>query len=186
MGWDGEILAMGGETRMRNDQVSSAYRRHFGELRRYLTRRIGCPQTAEDLTQETFIRLYRMQSLAGVVDLRSYLYRIAGNLMIDHVRATRAKSQPTDTVSIDLVVDVRSDDVGGEHATVVRDELRRVAAVVGELSESCGRIFWLSRAEGLCNYEIADQLGVCLSTVEKNINRAMRHCRGRLTESMAA
>lgn len=169
----------------RADQYAQAYRRWQPEIRRWLFARLRCRQTAEDLCQETFIRLVRVRDLDEVGDMRAYLYRVAANLLIDHVRATKAKSQPTELVDVDAQHDLACDRPSSEQVVVYRDKVRRLGRVVDGLSSDCRRIFWLSRAGGYCNYEIADRMGVCLSTVEKNINRATRRCREELGQDFA-
>jgi RNA polymerase sigma factor (sigma-70 family) len=174
-----------GDARLR---VSDAYRQHAGELQRYLTRKLRCAETAEDITQDLFIRLFRIGDLSHVKELRPYLYRMAENLLIDHYRSAWAKFQYRHAVSLDHVENLGDDRANSEDMVVLRDQLQRVVTIVDELPDSCGRIFWLSRAQGYCNFEIAEQLGICLSTVEKNVNRATRHCQSRLgkTEQFAS
>lgn len=163
-------------------RISGAYQQHARDVRRFLRRRSGCAATAEDLTQETFVRLMNVAAFDEVKNMRSYLFRIASNLLIDHQRMRSAKSQPRELVELERAFDLRDEAPGAEILLLQRDQLRQVSGFLGELSKSCQEIFWLSRVVGLANHEIAERRGVCLSTVEKNISWATRHCRTRTAE----
>ncbi|GIL39122.1 RNA polymerase sigma factor [Roseiterribacter gracilis] len=156
--------------------MATLYRRHAAEIRAYLQSRLGCRATADDLTQDAFLRL-ALADLGSVQDVRSYLYRVASNLLIDHHRHARRKHAPTELRELDECHDLASSEPDPEQMLVWRDEVRQLQRGVGVLSPLCQNIFWLSRAEGFRNAEIAKMLGVCVSTVEKNIGRAERHCR---------
>lgn len=67
--------------------IANLYRRHFGELRAFLLRRVGCHEMAAELTHDTFIRVMSYEPGEPVRNSRALLYRIAGNLAIDHHRA---------------------------------------------------------------------------------------------------
>lgn len=181
---EGLMAPLGGASPVRA-RVRCAYESYATDVRRFLMRRSRCPIIAEDLTQETFIRLMRAPALEAVNDMRPYLFRIASNLLIDYRRAARAKSQPSEFVELERAFELHDDAPDAEEVSVFRDELRQIFGLLDELSASCREIFWLSRVAGLCNSEIAEKLGVCLSTVEKNINRATRHCRSRFAELAA-
>lgn len=158
-----------------SERIESAFRHHHDEVRRFLLSRTGCAATAEDILQDTYIRLIGTEGEMSITDLRSYMFKIACNLMIDnHRRFVRTTAL---TVDIDDNHDLPAPEPDAELIMSLRDEIRQMERGLSSLSQLARRIFWLSRAEGFRNYEIADMLGVCLSTVEKNINKATRCCR---------
>jgi RNA polymerase sigma factor (sigma-70 family) len=163
----------------RATRVGVAYRAHIGEIRAFLQSRTGCRETAEDLAQEVYLRLYGAIDLAAVQDLKSYLYRIAGNLLIDHYRSVSRKTAPAELRELSDEADLVYDAPTAEDMLLLRDEIRQVATSIGEMSSLCQNIFWLSKAQGFRNNEIASMLGVCLSTVEKNLSRATKRCESR-------
>jgi RNA polymerase sigma-70 factor (ECF subfamily) len=58
----------------------------------------------------------------------------------------------------------------------------RIASILEKLPERCGKIFYMSRFEGLKYAEIAEKLSVSVKTVESNMGRALKEFRKELTE----
>lgn len=151
------------------------------QLHRFLTRRVQCPETAADLVQEVYLRLPQIQaSVVSEVNVRAWLFRVAANLSIDHVRSQRRHSE------------ILNEFYGGETeidqaptlylATLDRDRLKRVQNALEELPEQCAEVLYLSRIEGYSHAEIAGQLGISKSLVEKHVSRALNHCRRAVDE----
>jgi RNA polymerase sigma factor (sigma-70 family) len=155
-----------------------AFQACAADLRRFFAGRLRCEQTAADLTQEMYLRLARIDEPHLIADLRSYLFRIAANLATDHERARRRRANLIDEDADWLAVPDQT--ASPEAALLAKEELRLVEEALTELSPLCRRIFLLNRFDGLAHGEIAARLGVCKSTVEKNIARALNRCRERL------
>jgi len=159
-------------------QIDSIYSNYANSLRRYLRSRVGCRATADDLTQDAFLHLCATDSSAKIDDPKSYLFRIAHNLVVDHHRWQHRKTGPGDAIELGSVgtdeLDIPSSELSAEEVLAFGDEMRAVDRSLENLSHTCRQIFWLSRGFGFRNYEIASMLGVCISTVEKNLSRAVR------------
>ncbi len=156
--------------------VANAYVLYADSIRGFIISKINCFHTAEDLTQEVFIRLHRAAGLDKVKDLKAYLFRVANNIVIDYYRSKNGKTVPREMRDIEEEPHLPVDEPSAEEITLNRERVSEVVNAVGELSSLCQRIFWLSRAHGFRNHEIAEMQNICLSTVEKNISRATRHC----------
>ncbi|RCI69961.1 RNA polymerase subunit sigma, partial [Pseudomonas aeruginosa] len=63
--------------------VGSLYRDHRGWLLAWLNRNLGCRQRAEDLSQDTFVRLLGRPELPGLREPRAFLAKVARGLLID-------------------------------------------------------------------------------------------------------
>lgn len=63
-----------------------AFLRHQLELWAYLNRKVHCVDTADDLLHDTFLRIAQLESGSAIVNPRAFLYRVAGNLALDHLR----------------------------------------------------------------------------------------------------
>ncbi|GII02879.1 RNA polymerase sigma factor [Planobispora takensis] len=153
------------------DRFGAVFDAHYGEIRRYIGRRLDIA-TAEDLAAETFLIAFRRRGRfdPGRGAVRPWLYGIATNLVNRHRRAelrryrVLARTGPP------------ADDDGHDQRVV-----DRVAAgvTVGRLSEALAR---LSRGErdavllaayGELTYdEIAEALGVACGTVASRLSRA--------------
>lgn len=147
------------------------YQRHFGELRAFILRRVGCHELAAELTNETFIRVLSYEANRPILNQRAFLYRIAGNLAIDHHRSKQEQTECIDdhADSEHLATDVT------DPARVVcaRQTLERLRLLIEALPPQCRRAFILFKFEGLSHAEIAAKLGVSKNAVEKLLIRAL-------------
>ncbi len=161
--------------------ILSVFESYTQELRRFLTGRVRCAVTAEDLMQETYVRLQRIEQPHLIQDLRTYMFRIASNLATDHLRAQGRRSELIDHGADCLSIeDTRSTP---DHMLLAKEELEIVTVALQDLSPLCQQIFLLNRFEGMKHSVIAARLAISRSTVEKNIARALNHCRRRLNHS---
>lgn len=153
----------------------------FGEIRpellRLLVTRTQNPDLAADLTQDIFVKLMALDvALPDRQQARAYIFRMAINLAIDRARMDTRRAQILDGAQ------VLFEDAGPNPETlaVTRDQIRRVERALAELPAKCGEVLMLVRMHGLSHREVAEQLGVSVSLVEKYQLRALRHCRHRL------
>ncbi|PZQ50684.1 MAG: RNA polymerase subunit sigma-70 [Rhodovulum sulfidophilum] len=149
---------------------SDLYLRESGRLRRIGAAITADPRDAEEVTQEVFVRL-----LAGRVEPRGLglLTRMTRNLAIDRLRRRRGHAAARPTLALTAApVEARCP----EAALAAREDLRDLARLLAGMPARRRRTFLLSRLEGLPQAEIARQLGVSLSTVEKDLRAALELC----------
>ncbi|MGR9013801.1 MAG: RNA polymerase sigma factor [Gammaproteobacteria bacterium] len=150
-------------------------------LHQFLARRVQCPETAADLTQEVYLRLPQIQaSVADEMGVRAWLFRVASNLSIDHLRSQRRHAELLNQFCGN---ETEIDKAPSPYRAVMdRDRLNRVQNALKDLPDQCAEVLYLSRIEGYSHAEIAGQLGVSKSLVEKQVTRALNHCRQALNE----
>jgi RNA polymerase sigma factor (sigma-70 family) len=146
---------------------------HRRELYLYLAERLNDREMAADLAQETFLRFAEKGADITVVCDRSYLYRIARNLAIDHVRGVN--SRRTDATAHDDLANIAEDRPDPEQIVDARARLDRLRAVIRELPERTRRVFALHRIEELTYDEVAKRMGISESSVQKHLAKALRH-----------
>ncbi|MEM9681975.1 MAG: RNA polymerase sigma factor [Pseudomonadota bacterium] len=154
---------------------------HRREVQAYLTRKLRNAETAADLTQETFLRLTERaggNAAAVITHERSYLYRIAHNVAVDHLR--RVGRERTDIVAPVELDHLADETPSPERAAGSRDELAVVRAAIRELPDRTQQIFVLARILGLTYREVAARLRVSESSVQKHLARATKHVMLRL------
>lgn len=150
-----------------------------GELLRFLTARLGDSVMAEDALQDLWVRLQAADT-GPVANARAYLYRAAQNVALDAVR-TRQRGSARDRQwaaahggpgiePVDLAPNAEAD-------MLAREEVAALAAAIAALPEAAGRAFRLHKLDGLSHAEVAAQLGISRSGVEKHIAVAMAHLR---------
>ena len=170
----------GGDTAVFDILVQRWDRKIQGAIYRF----VGASEDARDLCQEAFLRAYRgLRTFKKDARFSSWLYQIALNVCRDRLRRRRGRT----VVSLDEL------DEGGQEAAVVpgpsplelaeaRDISDRVARAVASLAEEQREVIVLKEYEGLTFAEIAEVLGVPLSTVKTRLYRGLVQLRQRLEE----
>ena len=146
------------------------FRENEGVLIRFLARRVRCRTTAQDLAQELVIRIQRAPWQA-VYNPRAFLFRMAANLASTHRSQARRRAEVADELKELLSSDV--DEVTPERQLLAADELQRVAAVLESLPERTRQILVWHRYDGVQQVEIARQLGISTTAVEKHLRKAL-------------
>lgn len=156
----------------------SAFTRHYEALLSHVSRRIGNPAVASDVVQDTFLRIQASVPATEVASPTAYLFRVADNLAIDHLRQETARARH---FSPDADYEaVAAPEPSPEHALDYKQRLQRLEAAIAELPPKCREVFLLHKFDGLSHGEIAEQLGISRSMVEKHVMKALAHCRDRL------
>ncbi|MEX2455435.1 MAG: RNA polymerase sigma factor [Rhodospirillaceae bacterium] len=166
---------------MKKNDLTSLFLAHRRELHAFLNKKLRNADTAADLTQETFLRFAEFRAdnpTVAIAHERSYLYRTAHNLAIDHLRRERrAPTERADDVEIAGV----ADDIPSPEAIIGgREEIDRIREALLELPDRTRQVFALARLEGLIYQDVADRLGISTSSVQKHLMTATRHVMLRL------
>eukprot|EP01032_Pedospumella_encystans_P036726 gene36726-41568_t len=153
--------------------VETLYGDHHAWLQGWLRRKLGNACDAADLAQDTFMRvLGRPRELAELREPRAWLTTIAHGLAVDHVRR-----KTLERACLDAIAHLPEPQAPSPEAQLMLVEaLVRIDAMLDGLAPKARSAFLLSRLEGLGYNEIARQLGVSLSSVEKYMATAIRHC----------
>ena len=141
---------------------------HEGALAARLRRLCPAGCDVENLVAESLARASCARDIDRIHAGRGYLFAIARNLLIDAARRDTI-------VSLDFVADLdalRSDD-SMEAAITARAELRNLQAIIDTLPPQCRRVFLLRRVHDLSLGEIAGQMALSVSTVEKHLAKAV-------------
>ena len=141
-------------------------------LFRFTVYRVHDEDIAEDITQETFIRVWKnRKKLQPTKSFFSLIARISSNLCYDHFRHIKVRQRHKD--SVPQHGDSHFDNPeAGIQADVLQAEIQRI--VNAKLPEKCRIIFILSRINGMANPEIATELDLSIRTVENQIYRALK------------
>jgi RNA polymerase sigma-70 factor (ECF subfamily) len=172
--------------RCRNGELGAfeeLYRAHSARLYSLACRMLGNPADAEDLLQDIFLAAHRkLDSFRGESALGTWLYRLAMNLILDHVRSRAARTgQLTDGLDDASIVP----DAGGHRLAdraITRIDLERAVA---ELPEGCRAAFLLHDVEGLEHREVSEALGIAEGTSKSQVHKARLRLRGLLGRSSA-
>lgn len=159
-------------------------REHSARVYRLAYRLSGNRQDAEDLTQETFLRVFRSLSSYTPGTFEGWLHRITTNLFLDQVRRKkriRMEAMGDDAARVAAPEDRGRPERGFEHANLDHD----VQAALDALRPEYRAAVVLCDIEGLSYEEIAVTLGIKLGTVRSRIHRARAQLRDALEHRRA-
>gem|GEM_PF-39597 len=131
------------------------------------------PEDAREIAQETFIRVWEHRlDIRPETSFSSYIFTIARNLIYNALRRAAYWEK--------YLRDPGIQQAAGSGMPTPADE-RELQRLIGEavlqLPDKCRQIFRKSRYEGFSNQEIADELAISKSTVENQLNKALRNIR---------
>lgn len=158
-----------GVTRLDGEAVlRRAYTAHGAELFRMAARSLGDRGLAEEVVQETFVRAWRAQERfdADRSSLRTWLFAIARNLVIDAARARSVRPQ----VAGEVEETHRVDDDPTEQVVVAM----QIEEALGRISPEHRQVLVEVHYRGRPHAEVAQELGVALGTVRSRVYYGLR------------
>ena len=149
------------------------FRQREAEILRAAYRILGNWADAEDVAQETFIRLSRQGvNFASDGALRSWLYRVAINLCLDRKRSSR---------KFDEMPEMAAQGPSAEAATIRSEQRQQVMTALQSLPPKERAVIVLREIEGLSTAEVAEILGSTDVTVRTQVSKAIGKLRSMLT-----
>ena len=142
-------------------RVERLYLSYQPQVLRYLTRMLGQRETAQDLTQETFLRATRSDAPDEDPQQRAWIFRIARNLALNHIRDTSRH--------LALTPDAPRTDTAAPHDTALI-----VNEAVGKLPALDRDVLVLRESAGLTYDEIAAACGITTDAVRASSGRGRR------------
>lgn len=143
-------------------------------IRRFFARRVRDHADVDDLTQQVFERLLKRAELSSITNVQGYLFQIAANLLAERARSTARRTlvirEENATESLEP-----AEELTPERILLGREACERIVAALQELPARVRAVFVLSRFEEMKAHEIAARLGVSISTVEHDMQRAVKH-----------
>lgn len=147
------------------------YRATLAPLRRYLARLLGNATDAQDVAHDAYLRVYPKVQDQTAVNPEAVLYTTARRLAINQLK--RRSITPISPTSTGLE-NATSPAPGVIQQVMARQELQQLEAAIARLPEGCRAVLLLRKIELLSHQEIAQRLGIAVSTVEKQHARALR------------
>jgi RNA polymerase sigma-70 factor (ECF subfamily) len=156
-------------------------------LLRYFLRRVRQRAQAEDLVQDTLLRVIRASEFGVIEHPESYVFKVAANLLKDQRRsALRHPSvggQMLEPETVDEVQEALIDERSPERVLAGETSLAQVLQALDEIGEMTRNVFILFRLEHMKQKDIAALYGIGQSTVEKHVMRAVLHLAKRCEQS---
>jgi len=158
---------------MSNGGLLAAFMELRPALLRYLTLRGAAADEAEDVLQEVHLKLWA-EKLGAVEQPRAYLYRMANNhFLIQRRTANRRMRREGEWMDVQSGEDPELDErPSAEAGLIAREQLAALQRALDALPERTRTIFRRFRLDGEPQKQIAEDLGVSVSAIEKHLTRA--------------
>ncbi|GAC1566596.1 MAG: RNA polymerase sigma factor SigZ [Ktedonobacteraceae bacterium] len=145
---------------------------HTG-LKHFILKRIPDEQSADDVLQETFLKIHmHISTLRDEEKLQSWMYQIARHAIADYYRTQKA------TVELPQALPVPEEPVFEDE--VIKDLIPGVKAMVESLPDNYREALILTEYEGLTQRELAERLGISLSGAKSRVQRAREKLKAQL------
>jgi len=172
-------IQMEAATGFEKTQLVDCFQRHRNEIHQFLLGKLRDRNDADDVLQDTYLKVAEMDSrrVEMIRDPKGYIFRIANNLVIDLLRSrSRHDRLYQDTSDIDDAHTGHVSDLpdGAMEEKQLADLLR---AAIASMPPTARQVFLLYRFKGLSKQDIATELNMSKHAVEKNVVRALKHCR---------
>ena len=152
--------------------LHSLYSDHHGWLNGWLRRRLHCPQNAADLAQDTFLRVLAGRELPSLREPRAFLTTIAKRVLANHFRR-----QDIERAYLESLAALPEETApSAEARAIILETLLELDRLLDGLPPLARRTFLLVQLDGLTYVEVAEQLGISLSSVKRYMARAALQC----------
>jgi len=155
-----------------------------GELATYLAKKVHNDEDANDLAQEAFLRMHKFQQSTHLQldNARAFLFKTANNLAVDQFRRARVHDKYVSSEMLPEQSDEEDDKCSpsAERTVSAEQELDKIYEVVDRMPPKVRRAFLLHRGKDMSYSEIAAEMSVSTSMVEKYIIEALKLLRNEL------
>ncbi|MBL8267500.1 RNA polymerase sigma factor [Steroidobacter sp.] len=153
--------------------ASTAFQRYEAQLHRFLARRLARPHDVDDLAQEVFMRLARIEKPELIRKPQAYLLSIAANLVYEfRLRGQKEHEQVTyDSATVEQVAEHVADPSVRDNAEDL-DLQRRLDRALEQLPPMQRAVLLLVKRDGYSHKEVAKKTGLNVRTVERYVMEA--------------
>lgn len=159
------------------DQIEKILKNYEKRIYAFFLKNIKIPTVAEDLTQDVLMKLWiRRKSLENVENVESFIFTIARNHVIDHLRKAKTDQRYKES----LIREIKIQPPRSLDNIIYQEYKTMLDEVLNELPPRQKEIFQLSRLNGLSHDEIATQLNISNKTVRNHLFEALHYIRTRI------
>ena len=162
-------------------QFELLFRSSYVSLVRYAKTLIKDHDTAEEIVQDLFFRLWQDREKLNIESsLNGYLFRSVHNRCLHYIEHNKVVERHAEEMSYQPARNP------GKSSDILnyKELQEKIARILERLPERCGKIFYMNRFEGLKYSEIAEKLSVSVKTVEANMGRALKGIQKRINRIM--
>jgi RNA polymerase sigma factor (sigma-70 family) len=168
-----------------NAILVDAYLAKRGDLIRFFTQRLRSPAAAEDLVQEIYLKLAAVDPSVQFDNPGAFLFRLGSNLMLDKIRGERRSAVRDADYRQGHHAVVGGEDVAdlapADEAVAAKLRLERLVEILKGLPPLTQTVFSRHKFDGLSHSEVAAELRISRSAVEKHVSAALKYLLARPT-----
>jgi RNA polymerase sigma-70 factor (ECF subfamily) len=158
--------------------IDALYRKYSKALRRFLFRQRLSRDEVADIVQETYCRVQQSADVNSIRNPQAFLFQVANNVRLNKRRHNDLGIE-TDVYDIDSL-DTATEDPDPFRCCNSEQELVVAHAALEELDPVCREAFYMNRFENRTYAQIAAELGLSVSMIEKHISAALAHLKRRI------
>lgn len=152
--------------------LESLYGEHHGWLKNWLTGKLQSAFDADDVAQDTFVRIMTGDTLTTIRDPKSFLCTIARRVMVDLFRRNALEK-----AYLDMLAQLpESMTPSAEMRQCHLETLQQIDCMLDGLGGKTRQAYLLSQLDGLTYAQIAERLNVSVSSIKKYVAKATEHC----------
>jgi RNA polymerase sigma-70 factor (ECF subfamily) len=153
------------------DQIFNQW---YEPIRNFIYYKTGNIHLAEDIAQDTFLKIWEKKDEINISTIKAFLYTIATNLLINRMDRQKVSfkfintyQQSTDNSSPDFEMEMKEFD-------------KKLQNALAELDDKKRTVFLMNRIDDLTYKQIADNLGLSVKAIEKRMVKALAFLRDRI------
>jgi RNA polymerase sigma-70 factor (ECF subfamily) len=155
-----------------SNPVEVLYNDHHHWLTGWLRRKLGCPESAADLAQDTFIRVLSAREAPTLIEPRAFLTTVAKRVLFNFYRR-----QDLERAYLDALAQMPEQVAPSEEErAIILQTLLELDQLLDGLPTQVKRTFLLAQLDGLTYAQIGAELGISIATVKRHLHKAALRC----------
>ena len=164
------------ETGLDQEGFERLFDAYCDELRHFVYYRSGDVEVAEDIVQDTFLKIWEMRASVKVETARALLYTIASNLHANRFKRQKLRLQFEQTILEDRSFETP------EFEMEVREFDQKLKQVLSGMNEKSRVVFLMNRIDQMTYHEIAQNLDISVKAVEKRMKKALEYVHAKIEQ----
>lgn len=151
-----------------SEGFKNSYDLHFDAIRKYIYYRSGNQQLADDIAQDTFLKVWEKRHSLTEENIKSLLYKISGDIFLSDLRHQKVKKKYADEIFSLQTIDSSNEQ---ESFQEMKDQFEKALVQLNEKQRS---VLLMNKMDGLTHKEIAERLDLSVKAVEKRLHLAFK------------
>jgi len=171
-----EITGKKTELGIGKEVFDTIFMENFQRVRNFIYYKSGDIETAEDIAQDAFLKVWEMRDKINRITVKQLLYTIANNIFINTMKQKQLAYKFSNQILNDRYIE------SPEFLMEVKEFDDRLQKTIAGLQEKSRVVFLMNRIDQMTYGEIAVNLGISVKAVEKRMKKALEYLRQRIEQ----